>query len=439
MLGLTQIDKIYIDKVVLQYQANNQFASKNAEIALATKMEKRGIITYDKVIELSNKIISTPAIKHCLSNRLSFVFIDEYQDTRLYTHTLFDKLFSNDDKFYFLIGDPLQAIYRFSYSMSQLKDEVKKFSPKKFEETPLSLIKTNYPNNIINLKQNYRSSKEIVDLINSYMIEANSIQNSIKGNINIPIIFIDNNNKDDIYNKFLSIQEKYGLDTIHTRTKTEKNVIKDLFLTRSWKLLEKLYHANSIAKLEKGEYKNSSKLQEISRCLLGILGLKKTEIVIQPEDEIEWRKFCFLVLRFLKESALTDYNKKIESIRSGFNKCFNISAKKEGIDLYGSLNDFFKDSQNNNPKQDRFYSTIHSSKGLEATSVLVVAETEKELLKWINFEKANKELDDDYRIGYVAFSRARDLLSVACLETIKPKTITTLKSLNFEFSSEILK
>lgn len=55
------------------------------------------------------------------------------------------------------------------------------------------------------------------------------------------------------------------------------------------------------------------------------------------------------------------------------------------------------------------------------------------LNKWINFQKSNDSLDDDFRLGYVAFSRARDMLCIACLEGITSQTKNKLESLNLVF------
>lgn len=56
--------------------------------------------------------------------------------------------------------------------------------------------------------------------------------------------------------------------------------------------------------------------------------------------------------------------------------------------------------------------TIHKAKGLEADAVLVVAKTEKQILKWLNMTRANMESDTDemYRLGYVAFTRPKRVL-----------------------------
>jgi len=63
-------------------------------------------------------------------------------------------------------------------------------------------------------------------------------------------------------------------------------------------------------------------------------------------------------------------------------------------------------------------STIHKSKGLEAEAVLVIAKTRSELLKWLQTDETLRADDsgDVCRLGFVAFSRAKKMLCIACLE-----------------------
>ena len=83
-------------------------------------------------------------------------------------------------------------------------------------------------------------------------------------------------------------------------------------------------------------------------------------------------------------------------------------------------------------------SNIHRFKGLEVDAVLAVAKTEKELKLRLETDTAirdahNEKATSDYpRLGYVAFSRARKILCIACLESIKQDTKEKLKSLNVD-------
>ena len=66
------------------------------------------------------------------------------------------------------------------------------------------------------------------------------------------------------------------------------------------------------------------------------------------------------------------------------------------------------------------YTTIHKSKGLEATAVLVICETKNKLAKWLegDGEARFNDKNDECRLGFVAFSRAREVLCIACLEEL---------------------
>jgi ATP-dependent exoDNAse (exonuclease V) beta subunit len=94
-------------------------------------------------------------------------------------------------------------------------------------------------------------------------------------------------------------------------------------------------------------------------------------------------------------------------------------------------------------------SNIHNVKGLESKVVLCIAKTKKELELWLESDvgerektilRKNKydklvkddELDDYPRIGYVAFSRAKELLCIACLEAIDENLKSKIESLNIK-------
>jgi superfamily I DNA/RNA helicase len=69
-------------------------------------------------------------------------------------------------------------------------------------------------------------------------------------------------------------------------------------------------------------------------------------------------------------------------------------------------------------------SSIHRAKGLEADAVLVVATTPSELTSWLVVDSAARAADkqDICRVGYVAFTRAREMLCLACLKPLNDKT-----------------
>ena len=81
------------------------------------------------------------------------------------------------------------------------------------------------------------------------------------------------------------------------------------------------------------------------------------------------------------------------------------------------------------------YSTIHKAKGLEADAVLVVAESTSRLEKWLvtNPQERANDKQDMCRIGYVGFTRGKDVLCIACLQKASDSALAKLRSMGVHF------
>jgi DNA helicase-2/ATP-dependent DNA helicase PcrA len=425
--------------------AKRTFEIKRRSTYLAETLSENGIVSYDNIIGVSSKIINDyPSILNVISNRLQFIFIDEYQDLRLFIHEIFKAILSINRTYVGCFGDPLQEVFMFSYYKSHLKDEK---HPESFVNTPMKEIQMKYSQNVVPRLLNHRSSEQIVNFINEYFLESQHKQTSINGNNGIPVYFLDKINFSEIFGAYLQLKAKHKIDQIHRINikKTDKSFLKDFYLTSDWikkdnKRKSKLSSVYDVLngeaiRLEKGNHRISSILQEVSRCILAVAGVKKKDFIKSTHDEIEYRKFCFEMARFLTSRNFNGSEHRIDSIRKKFREKFNIidnSGKQ--VDVEKSLSEL---SNNKSITLSHYpescYSSIHSAKGLEATSVLAIAYSNKELDKWLNFKEANDNLNDNYRLGYVAFSRARDILCIACLGEISDETKYKLESLNIIF------
>ena len=427
VLSLMPEDKIYVDGI------KSSWSDKTFRIDKANEWEKKGVLVYDKVLELAERILGNEAVFNLFINKIQFLFIDEYQDNRLKIHLLWKKIIEARKTKVYLIGDPLQCIFKFTYDLTHLDLEQ---VPERFDETPLNDLKNNHSDSIISTNTNYRSRKIIVDFANHFILEEEYKQTTKNLACDIPIYFIEEKDVKCLIYKYRELKKKHSLHDLHSKRKEDlrKDFFADLILTRNWidnrpqSPIYNIYeHIKSkVSRLEKGESKLTSPLKELERCILAIVGIKKTEFIKDVYGEIELRKFCLENFEEIKNS-----NEKRKLIVEKFKAKFGIGEKNETeIDQDRSLNDIFT-TENNHKTSDTesFFSTIHSSKGLEATSVLVVAENNQELSDWLNFEKANLELDDKYRLGYVAFSRARDMLVIACLEGINEENKQKLTNL----------
>ncbi|MGF1533617.1 MAG: UvrD-helicase domain-containing protein [Bernardetiaceae bacterium] len=439
LLNLMPEDKIYVDGIT------SKWAEKELRIKKANEWEQKGVLVYDKVLELAERILADRDTFDLLINKIQFLFIDEYQDNRLKIHLLWKKIIEAGKSKVYLIGDPLQCIFKFSYDLTHIDPEQ---VPTVFDETPLNDLKNTHSDSIVSTNTNYRSRKTIIYLTNHFIREESFKQTTLNLACDIPVYFIDNPNISQILQSYDSIKEDHQIFNLHQKNKkqTNKNFALDFFLFKKWidadylkscSVLKQFHNqiSNSVKHLEKGQSKLTSPLKELERCILAIVGIKKTEFIRDVYDEIGFRKFCLKIFKEIKDSNEKDSNEKRKLIAKKFKEKFGIEAKNETeIDQNRSLNDIFT-TENNHKTSDTesFFSTIHSSKGLEATSVLVVAENNQELSDWLNFEKANSELDDKYRLGYVAFSRARDMLVIACLQEVNDTNKKKLESLNVQF------
>ncbi|WIL34607.1 3'-5' exonuclease [Bacillus stercoris] len=156
-------------------------------------------------------------------------------------------------------------------------------------------------------------------------------------------------------------------------------------------------------------------------------------------EEIELRKKCLsllyeinykthFVLENFERFVETTFNRKREETDEEFKFNIKNNTKRLVDELSSRMTVNYEDmAKELNEYQDSFL-TIHKSKGLQADAVLVVAKNEKELLMWLEDDKDKRLLDqtDKCRLGYVAFSRPKEFLCIACLTPISKETIEIL-------------
>lgn len=162
LLNLMPEDKIFVDGIT------SKWTEKQLRIKKANEWEQKGVFVYDKVLELAEKIIENEAVFDLLTNKIQFLFIDEYQDNRLKTHLLWKKIIAASKTKVYLIGDPLQCIFKFTYDLTHIDPEQ---VPESFGETPLNDLKNNHSDSITSTNKNFRSRKTIVDFVNHFILE----------------------------------------------------------------------------------------------------------------------------------------------------------------------------------------------------------------------------------------------------------------------------
>jgi ATP-dependent helicase/nuclease subunit A len=149
-----------------------------------------------------------------ISHKISHILVDEFQDTSLSQLALLKKLTvcwdQHDGKSLFLVGDPMQSIYKFRQA------DVAIF---------LSLIDNNLGNiklNHLNLTVNFRSTNKIVDWVNSLfskLFSKNHIPNSGQVIFSKAISHTLDNSGGVDFNITLNSDENYQHELIATQIK----------------------------------------------------------------------------------------------------------------------------------------------------------------------------------------------------------------------------
>ncbi|MCQ1534808.1 ATP-dependent helicase [Methanosarcina sp. KYL-1] len=381
---------------------------RNGELLLYKKAYwKYGILHHEDVLYFSHYIITNyPSTLDFIRARFPYIFIDEFQDTtQLQTNII--KTIAEKETTVGVIGDLAQSIYMFTGA--QRHD---------FESFALDRMQ-NYK-----IEQNHRSSREIITYLNTLRtdIQQRKVETTIdiypvtlligdielarewiKENCHIePIILTRNNSKaNELKNNLNGIESTY-------------NLINELYGSDSDKKRPAFINSLLVARDYSIKSNNKDSIKEISKYLkLDKNGQKVSSLIIRKLsvtliNEMSDKDFMDKTIFDAYASItrlLDDYNIKIAGAYGRGNaKEF---AKKHTL---ADLVPYIKTET----KQEEMIRTIHSAKGAEFDSVLLVLEDEEEFKKWIvdcvnQVENVRK---DEARIYYVAMSRAKNYLFI---------------------------
>lgn len=119
-------------------------------------LRNAGAIDFDDMVPLFIKFFDTLLYKNEILNNIKYILVDECQYTNQIQYDLI-KLLSQTHKNIFMVGDDKQLIYSFRSSDIKIMHDFK-----------------NECNEVITLKQNYRSASNILDMANTLIKHNNS-------------------------------------------------------------------------------------------------------------------------------------------------------------------------------------------------------------------------------------------------------------------------
>jgi len=369
-----------------------------ARASIFKSLSKKGIISFDQIVSISAQLLTNKRIREIIGNRVQYLFIDEFQDFNNQQYLIIDEIRKQKKTSIYAVGDPEQYIFSFTTRTKDLNNiAINRFREKCQQVEPIN--------------NNHRSYAEIVQFTNKFHTELE--QASTKGsNENAGVYFILDAELGRIVRKYREITEVL---------KNEGKELKRYYLSYENKTIES--HAKEYGLMPIAN--DLTRPQGILSKALELIGMtvrsnKRKICERYGLDNIQYRRLGIELLKAIndgevKEAAdLSGY--MVDTLGLEIEDRLPVRIEDE----YRKVKNFLYKRESEGSLYVDQYSSIHRVKGLEADAVLVVAESVNRLKKWLVTEKEERYRDkrDECRIGFVAFSRAKSILCIACLEKV---------------------
>jgi DNA helicase II / ATP-dependent DNA helicase PcrA len=425
----------FIKKQKLKFQNPDDFLvddSKHSELyyelynAYLKKMQEYNLLDFDDLLYYAHKILSMDNTQKMLSSVYSSVFIDEAQDLNYSQYELI-KLIANNIDNVMLIGDPEQSLYGFM-------DSSCKYMVNNFID--------DFKGDKIELHNNYRSAKKIVNLINHFTPEKKSINNfPIEGHVEYTLHENEEAEAKDVVSKikkylstfdfkeediaiigrnsylFTNITNQLEENNIPYNTGNSNNIVFESFYVQLLIQLIKL-HCNEkdisvkqkIADLTK---KTSFDMEYIKNEYSEIYDLSLISSFRMFSNKIaSFRKKIIDSTNFSendKYMIVNDLDVLIENIKN-----YNMSKNSDLKNVTDFLNDFTMGKTINFKQDGISLLTIHKSKGLEFQVVFLIGLSEGVLPDY-RADTDEKLLEEKNNV-FVGLSRSKRDLYLSSVE-----------------------
>ena len=375
-----------------------------------------------RTIDLFRKF---PEILGKYQNQYQYLLIDEYQDTNQAQY-VFTKLLSQRYGNLTVVGDAAQSIY--GWRGANYRN--------------LTNLKKDFPNlTIINLDQNYRSTKTILEA--AYGV--------IRNNTNHPILKLWTENAkgekiclyqaeseikeaEFVANQIAKLIGNYQLSEIAVlyRTNAQSRVLEEFFLHSGIPYIlvggTRFYQRKEIKDILAFLRLIANPQDQISRQRAEKIGKKRFENFWQWREKLAEEKENLSTLTLLEEllkvsGYLELYDAKEEE---DFSRLENIQELKSVASQFPNLDNFLENVAlveqedflperpiTNGKKEAVTLMTLHAAKGLEFKVVFMVG-MEEGLCPHSRSLLDKEELEEERRLCYVGMTRARERLFLTC-------------------------
>jgi DNA helicase-2/ATP-dependent DNA helicase PcrA len=383
-----------------------------------------GKFSHDELIIIAEKIFSSyPKIRKIAKDSYPIILVDEYQDTQKETvEILLNYLLGSENFIVGFFGDKMQQIY----------------------DTGIGEIPNTYNLKLIKKMENFRSSKEVIELLNKLRTDIQQYQPEKNKRVgSIAFYYIKNPVDFNIKNLLKSnLQEKWNVASIDD--------VKILYLTHRYiakenqyeELLEHYSKANKRdCLIDNKNNRNFCPYSDFLYDLEGLIDLFATNKIQQflkktffKVDSFKAKKKLYNLMQELltikskenidkiieyaisknllpKSEQMKNYDFEDEKKKEFYEKLMNIE--------YSQFMRLYKVQQDNTS-----FSTKHNTKGDEFNNVLVVIDDDawKQKYNFNNYFSNNNENEDRFKrtnnLFYVVSSRAKINLAVAFVSTL---------------------
>lgn len=417
--------KFYLSRI-------GRYSIKSEEMLVYKQLFWReGVIHHEDVLYFAYKILNEyPSLLHHISCKYPYILLDEFQDTNP-IQTEIIKSLGSAGSIIGVIGDPAQSIYEFQGASRQ--DFISFSLPKQ---------------RVYVIENNRRCGSQIVVFLN-YIRRGDELrQRPMREHSDNVVYFFEYNDfQSGNITSFHELRSKLGLTgdyCILTRSNDSVKQLRNADVMDIWsefsevdsdreRFIKRLLSAYKMVKDNRQEagvkelvrvFKTDKdgalkapfqESQYISLLIQRSLAVDLLEFMICRMDEFLDRSLCDLYEAL--SHLLMDKGYNIKKIMRG-----KIRGFADSTSIKQLLDNLILPEE-----KSSVIRTIHKAKGTEFESILLYLSNIEEVMKIISPKIDSKE--DDTRILYVALSRARDLLCIAC-PPLDDKTKTMLRSLN---------
>jgi len=420
LFGYVGDDKVFLEidvkKIVDKVPHNKKIpAIKNKIYSnVVNKLLMEGKVPFGQIAGISGKLMEDAKVRDIVCNRIQFLFMDEFQDTDTVQLKIFDSIRKGKKTKMYSVGDPEQYILGFTYDLRGVKKPC-------FDKIPINRFAKDCEE--CQLDINRRACEQIVKFTNQLHTSIQQVS-EVGPTENGGVFFIEHTDLDLVISKFIEMTEeviesceeskrlfvgyenktyegfveKYGLIPISNEHKREKSLLGES--------LELISTATQMSRKAIGEKYN------LKRVELRKLGIRLMKAVmagnIGTKDEL---------IGFIKNDLGIPCPNGTVGVDSTLNRLWFLLKNEPEVSGHN------------------FHSSIHKAKGLEAECVLVVAKSLNELNDWIetDFEKRCEDKQDTCRIGFVGFTRAKQILCIACKASLGAQVKERLRELGITF------